>query len=40
MQNIMRTFESTYYDMVLPLTNEQGEKISLEILRMSEEYCV
>ena len=35
MQNIMRTFESTYYDMVLPLTNEQGEKISLEMPDLS-----
>ena len=38
MQNIMRTFESTYYDMVLPLTNEQGEKISLEMPDLSGEY--
>ena len=38
LQNIMRTFESTYYDMVLPLTNEQGEKISLEMPDLSGEY--
>lgn len=37
-QKIMRTFENTYYDMRLPLINEKGEELSLEIPDLSGEY--
>lgn len=37
-QNIMRTFENAYYDIMLPLVDETGEEISLMIPDLSGEH--
>jgi hypothetical protein len=37
-QNIMRTFENTYFNMTLPLRNDEGKRFSLMIPDLSGEY--